>query len=91
MMAITETITGVAILTEDGALWALPKPNRHHHIFALAALTGKPADPGTQGFTTSFARFVDRKEALSLAKASNQILESQSGNSLNELYSEDLW
>ena len=89
-MSITETITGVAILAEGGSLWSLPKPHRHHHIFALAAFIGESAEGGTQGFTTSFGRFVNRAEGVIIAGQSNQILEHKTGN-LHELYSEDLW
>jgi hypothetical protein len=76
---VSETITGVAVLTNDGCLWSLPKPNRHCHIFALAAFVGKSAEPGKQGFTTSGGRFVDRMEAAQIA------------GKAGKLYSEDLW
>lgn len=89
-MSHRESITGVAILDGQGALWSLPKPNRHHNIFALAAFIGRSAEGGTQGFTTSLGRFVNRSEALAIAGRANQILEHKNGD-LTELYSEDLW
>lgn len=85
-----EEITGVALLTKDGALWSLPKPHRHHHIFALAAFIGSSAEPGTQGFTTSFGRFVTRKEAIPIANDSGQNKRTDR-DVMMELYSEDLW
>lgn len=86
---MSETITGVAILTQDGALWSLPSPNRHHHLFALAAFQGHNPEPGEQGFTTDAGRFVDRVEALAIARAADQPIRKQ-GN-VEKLYSEDLW
>ena len=44
----------------------------------------------TQGFITSQNRFVDRKEALIIALANNQILNKDEIRG-NELYSEDLY
>jgi hypothetical protein len=86
---MTETITGVALLRDDGALWSLPKPNRHHHLFSLAAFMGEDTEPCKQGFTTSYGRFLDRIDALAIAKAANQPIR-KNGN-IRELYSEDLW
>lgn len=43
-----------------------------------------------QGFITNFGRFVDRKEALEIAKANNQI-RFDIGYELDELYSEMLY
>ena len=42
-----------------------------------------------QGFITNKGRFVDRKEALEIAKANNQIRHKTGGS--DELYSEDLY
>ena len=44
----------------------------------------------TQGFLTNYDRFVDRKEALKIAKANNQIRYSI-GYEPDELYSEMLY
>ena len=66
-----ERITGVALLTEDGRLFALPKPNRHGNLFALADFYGQDAEPCRQGFATSTGRFVDRTEAMTIARRTN--------------------
>jgi hypothetical protein len=84
-----DLITGVALLREDGAMWALPAPCRHFHLFALAALQGTESEPCTQGFVTSAGVFVDRVEALAIAKAAGQRVNKN--GSPKELYSEDLW
>ena len=89
-MAIYEEITGVALLTPDGSLWSLPRPYRHHHIFALAAFTGKGVDPSTQGFTTTLGRFVDRQEAAKVAAQAGQHMR-RGHDPVSTLYSEDLW
>lgn len=46
--------------------------------------------PDQQGFLTNKGRFVDRKEALKIAKANNQII-YDIGYELEELYSEMLY
>jgi hypothetical protein len=37
---MTDIITGVAVIDDTGQMIALPKPHRHHHLFATAALLG---------------------------------------------------
>jgi hypothetical protein len=81
-------ITGVALLSDDGRMWALPAPCRHFHLFALAAFQGAGFDPDPcqQGFTTDCGNFVSRTEAAKLVGINNK-----RGTLLDELYSEDLW
>lgn len=84
-----EFITGVAIVT-DGKLFQLPKPNRHHHCIELAARQlNKPVSDGTQGFMISTGRYVLREEALTIAKAANQLLPRHQHP--RKLFSESLW
>lgn len=83
---MTETITSAAIVTFDLRVWSLPSPFRHHHIFALAALLGSEINTHTQGFCTSSGRFVNRKEAMHIARKA-----SQTNSFKPDLYSEDLW
>lgn len=67
---------------------------RHGHcIHSFVALTGKRSvlpecGEYTQGFITSKDRFVDRKEAMKIARESGQVTKQQS---FEELYSEDLY
>jgi hypothetical protein len=87
----TERITGVAIVDTQGRIWALPAPRRHCHIFAMAAFLGDSAEGNMrgQGFMTSLNRFVERADALEIAKAAGQ---TRPGAKLgHQLYSEDLW
>ena len=84
-------ITGVALLAHDGRLLALPRPCRHFHLYALAALMQIDVDDAEQGFTCDEGRFHDRKVALRLVQASGQP-NRRSGNSDSvELFSEDVW
>lgn len=89
--AARETVTGVAMLFDDGRMIALTAPHRHHHLYSLAAFAEIDADggPDTQGFTTSLGRFVGRKEALAIAQAAGQPIRKH--GRVTELYSEDLW
>ena len=84
-----ERITGVALLTDEGELWSLPKPSRHCHLFALAAFQGNHADPCKQGFTTNTGRFVSREEGVGIATAAKQLIRKT--NPPSQLFSEDLW
>jgi hypothetical protein len=83
-----EKITGVALLCEDGRMFALPRPHRHHHLFSLAAFIGQNPSPHVQGFTTSTGRYVDRIEATLIAGRADQV----DGKGIGDpLYSEDVW
>lgn len=76
------------------AVYSVPPPGRHHHVFALE----KPSvhtKPGAeeQGFLTSEGRFVDRVEGLFIAQAAGQFNrpDLRPGENPHQLYSEDLW
>lgn len=88
---MAETITGVANLYEGGFLIALPKPHRHYHLFATAALLQIPLEDHVQGFTTSEGRFVDRKEARKIVEAAGQPNRKSGSQNSDELFSEDVW
>ena len=60
---MSERITGVALLSEDGRMWSLPKPARHYHLYALAAFQGADPLPCEEGFTNGAGRFLTRSEA----------------------------
>jgi predicted amidohydrolase len=86
-----ERITGVALLTSDGRMVALPGPHRHSHLYAVSALLGiDPDHAGHQsGFTTDAGRFVGREEGVGIATAANQLIRKTDPPS--QLFSEDLW
>jgi hypothetical protein len=89
-----EIVMGVALqFTNCKAVLSLPPPNRHHHLFSFYRDVDFTLDH-RQGFITSRNRFVDRKEALILALATDQIMYRKDGYMAEEggdLFSENLW
>lgn len=86
---MTETIAAAAIKLHD-VVYSVEKPARHHHVFEYMYNMGvEDHRDHTQGFVTDTGRFVDRKEALAIAKAANQLIRKTSPEYL--LFSEDLW
>lgn len=88
---MSETITGVAMLYDDGRVFALPRPHRHHHLYALAAFLGMQPDEHDTGFTTSTGRYVTREQAQLLCIESGQTWRRSGNQSDPKLYSEDVW
>lgn len=86
-----ERITGVALLTSDGRMVALPGPHRHHHLYATCALLG--IDPDHEGhdsgFTTNSGRYVTREEGVGIATNARQLIRKTDPPS--QLFSEDVW
>ena len=87
-----ESILSAAIFV-GGVIHSIPQPGRHHHIIDKMVVNGmKPWQwsSNDQGFLTSTGRFVNRFEAMNIAKNSGQLL-GKSPTVENELFSEDLW
>ena len=88
-----ETVTVIACAIRDiqnGQVYQVPKPGRHHDVLRKMRLMGlAPVNGFTQGFVLSDGRFVDRVEAKAIAIAAVQLLERASGS--RDLFSEDLW
>lgn len=91
---VATSITRVAIKFK-GKVYSLSEPYRHHHIIRYLSTT-----PGTQwsryldnkhvqGFVTNDGRFVNRKQAFTIAHKSEQTLIGPFFS--EELYSENLW
>lgn len=80
-----------AAIWHKGLVYSVRRPGRHDDVIRVMAKrpNHKAADTRHQGFTTDAGRFVDRKEALVIARIANQVIEKH-GNPL-ELYSEDVW
>jgi hypothetical protein len=82
-------ITGSAIVGEDGKVYSLPKPARHHNVIRMMVEQGHRTPVcGEQGFVLDDGRYVNRKQAAALALESKQIIELRWPP---DLYSEDLW
>lgn len=67
---------------------------RHHNCFTTLLIIGSNFKDvciknNTQGFLTSYDRFVNRKEALIIARENNQLLEDKDNKEI--LISEDLY
>ena len=77
-------IIAPAIKTKDGKIYA--SRNSHSELLVLYKEEFKYSE---QGFITDDLRFVDRKEALKIAKKENSNLNKLVNN--DELFSEDLW
>ncbi len=84
-------ITHVAIKTEDGVVWSLPSPNRHHDVinYIYEHKQDEKMVIGEQGFLNNEGKFLDRKEALYIAVQAGQLIRKTFPE--NELFSEDLW
>jgi hypothetical protein len=86
-----ERIKNVAI-RQKGAFFSpvSESPLRHNDLIKILVECNLPTPIiGEQGFITDTGRFVDRKDALEIAKESGQIIEKH-GN-FKVLYSEDMW
>lgn len=77
-------IIAPAIKTKSGKIYA--SRNSHSELLILYKNEFKTAE---QGFITDDLKFVNRKEALKIAKKENPSLNKLINT--NELYSEDLW
>ena len=80
-------IVSCAIRTSGGAIVSMPKPNRHHNILNESGMRLAGEE---QGFLDSTGMFRTREEALTIAKASGQIIKRCCGDD-NRLFSENLW
>lgn len=87
-------ITHVAIW-RNNTIYALPKPNRHHHCFQLMPKEERYTDGhwDIQGFIDEENNFLGRKEAFTYATAEGQVSRSSNPQHYQgpELFSEDLW
>lgn len=86
-------ITHVAIRFQ-GKVYALPAPNRHHHVIAHicqeAGVSFVDSHGEDQGFLDESGRYLTRKQALISAQVNGQMREDRPVWH-NELYSENVW
>lgn len=85
------TVVAAAIRTDDGEIWSLSRPARHHDVIRLIRESGckLPVGGDRQGFLLSNGMFARRKPALTIAIRANQFLNSRVIGGV--LTSEDLW
>lgn len=95
---MTERIVAAAIYFENVTV-SLPPPARHHHLIRHASTLNANVrvTQEMQGFVTSTGRFVDRHEAMLIARAQGQLIPRAGGHMQGEvssgdtLFSEDVW
>ena len=93
MSARPVRISDVAIRFR-GAVYSLPRPNRHHHVLRhIVETTGAShvdmlADD--QGFLDEAGHYLTREQALAVALRSGQV-RMPADVRCGELFSEDLW
>jgi len=87
-------ITHVAVKTPK-EIWSLPRSNRHQDVLRLMSRFGvRDYGKETEGFVDENGKFLNRREAFTLACATGQLNRfNHPPNHYNgdELYSEDLW
>lgn len=82
-----QQITHVAL--KDGKkVYALPAPNRHHHVIGMI---GGTHGQEVQGFLDANGTFLNRKQAFVVAQMTGQLNRNPGGYQGPELFSEDLW
>jgi hypothetical protein len=88
-----QRITHVA-LRIGGTVYALPAPNRHHHVIRWLVdekgFATVEAHGDDQGFVDSLGNYLTRAQAYRVAQAAGQ-LRPDRPNWNDELYSENLW
>ena len=82
-------ISCAAIKTENGRVWVVDRPGRHCHVIEkiIKGTKGMVRDT-VEGFVTTTGTFLDRAEALELARDNGQLKGDLIGSVLT---SEDLW
>lgn len=80
-----------AAIIFEGLLYTLEPPSRHHHIIHSIAsfLDRTSVGENEQGFVDEAGVFMDRVEALDVARAAGQLLPDRPV--FRELFSENLW
>ena len=86
-------IVGAAVLDDHLNIISLPPPARHHDCMAWARAIGnyKMVSPDRQGFITNRREYVDREQAMVIARAAKQLLPIAPTGPANILFSEDVW
>jgi hypothetical protein len=86
-----------AAIWHRGRVYSVARPGRHHDVIRSMADAGfGPEAMSHQGFVTDAGRFVDRREAMQIAVAADQLIPlEQDGVPMKRtspvLYSEDVW
>jgi hypothetical protein len=79
-----------AAYIKDGVVYSVPRPQRHCHVHWIMNQLGVMWYNSRSGFTTTWGRYVDRKEAWEIAKREGQVIDGVR-HVEGMLFSEDLW
>lgn len=92
---MSDRIVAAAIRTEDGRIFTVPPPGRHHDVIALMHREQVPLATvlrAEQGFATEKHPFVLRMAALRIAVEAGQFRgEPPAASTTHGLFSEDVW
>lgn len=82
-----------AIRTNEGQVFSVDPPMRHHNVIRLIRESGYegPVGGDRQGFVLSNGRFVMRKAALRVAIKAGQVSRDKCHTPAVGLFSEDVW
>ena len=82
-----------AIRINDGTLFSVDRPGRHHDVIREIRESGYtgPVGGDRQGFILSNGNFVMRKAALRVAIKAGQVLREECHAPAVGLFSEDVW
>lgn len=81
-----------AIKGDDGKVYSLPRPARHHHVIHHMRQQGYTGlvSGDRQGFLLSDGRFTWRRPALAVARRAEQLIREPTAEG-HGLFSEDVW
>ena len=77
-----------AAIRQDGKVWTLPQPNRHHNVIRLIIEQTGNMVTGEQGFVDHEGQFLSQEEARDEALKCKQLTQPRHAT---KLFSEDLW
>jgi hypothetical protein len=80
-------ISAAACRGDDGTIYTLPPPARHHTVMQHFKICPAPDD---QGFITDSNEWVGRRMALFIAEGADQIVRGPTAPA-HGLFSEDVW
>lgn len=86
------TIVCAAIRGDDGVVYSLPRPARHHNVIDHMRAQGYAGlvSGDRQGFLLSDGTFTWRRPALHVAKRAGQLIREPTAPA-HGLFSEDVW
>lgn len=85
--------TFAAIRLDNGEIYTMAPPNRHHNIIRKIRDEGikEFLEGDKQGFVDNKGRFLRRKQALTIAQNAGQVIKQSAGTWAHGLFSEDVW